>query len=539
MNESSPGPLLGRWWIVLLALLGLGLRLYSLGSLSLWNDEAVSLESALAPSAGSLLVFNLWADVHPPLYPLLLRLWLAPGASEYLARFLSVGCGVLLIPVIYQVGRRLFGERWGRLAAFLTAVSPFFIYYSREVRMYSLVALLVALSVLFFLKIVVGEGGWAWLGYGVTMVAALYTDYPAFLVLVGLNGFVVLFWSRYRPLARSWLALQGLLLALYLPGLAGAAYQAANRGSGFWLPAVTWDAIPNTLATFAFGHTLDGLAQVFALTLSLIVLLVWMLRWSQDRRMVLLGLWLLLPLLGFYLVSLLFFSIYLERSLIVAAPALVLAAALGLGNVPLMPLRLLLLGLWLALGVISLMNLYASPDYARPALAQGAAYLASSALPSDLVVHTSFLSYEPLVVYHRLLGRSLGDEVVLDAQLGQAGQRQVFGQGKGLGGFLLSATPLGGWRQEAADYLDRVLGESVVDEAGLAARAQGRDSLWLVEMTPQAQHQVAQPTFLQRRYWQPPLQPDLTEAAWLQQGFRLAQEKRLPGLNLYLYRRAA
>ena len=51
------------------------------------------------------------------------------------------------MPVVYALGRRVFGQATGRLAALLAAVSPVLIYYSQETRMYGLVTLLAAASV--------------------------------------------------------------------------------------------------------------------------------------------------------------------------------------------------------------------------------------------------------------------------------------------------------------------------------------------------------------------------------------------------------
>ena len=52
--------------------------------------------------------------------------------------------GVLAVPTLYLAGKRTFGRNVGLLAALLLAVNPFHVFYSQEVRMYGLVALLSA-----------------------------------------------------------------------------------------------------------------------------------------------------------------------------------------------------------------------------------------------------------------------------------------------------------------------------------------------------------------------------------------------------------
>ncbi len=60
-----------------------------------------------------------------PLLPLLVALiFLATGPSHTAAQWLVLGCGLLLIPMVYCLGRRLYGTRTGLLAALFTALSP-------------------------------------------------------------------------------------------------------------------------------------------------------------------------------------------------------------------------------------------------------------------------------------------------------------------------------------------------------------------------------------------------------------------------------
>ncbi len=140
-------------WIVLLALV---LRLARLGFQPLWWDEGWSLYFATS-DPGAMLQLTA-VDIHPPLYYLLLHVWIGLfGPSPISVRLLSVLIGVAAVPLIYLAGRRLFGQRVpadsagkvGLLAALLLAISPFHIYYSQEVRMYGLVTLL-GLATLYF-----------------------------------------------------------------------------------------------------------------------------------------------------------------------------------------------------------------------------------------------------------------------------------------------------------------------------------------------------------------------------------------------------
>ncbi|MDA8217579.1 MAG: glycosyltransferase family 39 protein [Dehalococcoidales bacterium] len=93
-------------------------------------------------------------DVHPPLFYLGIRAWLGlVGTNFVAAKWLTIACGVLAIPVIYQLGRRLFGPQAGLCAAILLTVSPAHIFLSATVRDFAPGLLLSTLSLLVLLRL--------------------------------------------------------------------------------------------------------------------------------------------------------------------------------------------------------------------------------------------------------------------------------------------------------------------------------------------------------------------------------------------------
>ncbi|HID86513.1 MAG TPA: hypothetical protein EYP55_03935, partial [Anaerolineae bacterium] len=147
-----------RWIVLALLILALALRFYRLDAQSLWYDEGTSV--ALAGRSLATITRHAAADIHPPFYYYLLHLWVIPfGTSEAAVRALSALAGTALVALTFLLGRRLFGTTAGLVAALLSALSPFQVYYSQETRMYILVALLGALSVYLFLGMVDRETG--------------------------------------------------------------------------------------------------------------------------------------------------------------------------------------------------------------------------------------------------------------------------------------------------------------------------------------------------------------------------------------------
>ena len=130
-------------------LLGLLLRLsYIVKPEGMWNDEYVSLYVASTP-----FLKGFWQEVvkqcHMPLYYVYLKPF--TGLSDTILRLTSVIPGVLAIPLMYAVGRE-HSKRCGYYAAMITSVLSFLIYYSQEIRFYSLLFLFSALSLLFTIR---------------------------------------------------------------------------------------------------------------------------------------------------------------------------------------------------------------------------------------------------------------------------------------------------------------------------------------------------------------------------------------------------
>ncbi len=138
---------------LMVVLLGaFALRAYRLGVASLWYDETVS--AFLAQLDLVSLTRHTAGDIHPPLYYYLLHFWgRLAGWSEFSLAFPSLFFGVLLIALTYRGAREWLGARVAMLAALLVAISPYNVWYSQEVRMYTLGAALGLASVYFFVRL--------------------------------------------------------------------------------------------------------------------------------------------------------------------------------------------------------------------------------------------------------------------------------------------------------------------------------------------------------------------------------------------------
>lgn len=135
-------------------LIGLAFRLIFIDKPDgLWNDEYVSWMIAAKPFAHGFLD-AVRSQCHMPFYYLYLKIFMAIfGQSDLVLRLSSVLCGILSILAMYFTGLEK-DKNTAFLCAGFCAISSFLIYYSQEVRLYSVLFLFSALTLLFTLRIV-------------------------------------------------------------------------------------------------------------------------------------------------------------------------------------------------------------------------------------------------------------------------------------------------------------------------------------------------------------------------------------------------
>lgn len=320
-----------RWALAGLTWLAFVLRVAGLDYQSLWRDEVDAIRFASRAAADMLRAFATPGE-NGPLYYLLLRPWLdAAGRSEFALRFFSLVFGVLAVPLIYRLGRRLFPSlSWvPMLAALLTALSPYLVWYSQEGKMYALVVALVLISMERYLA-ALRQGGWPrWLAYVLVTSMAFYVHLVAALVL---PAQAVVFFLVTKPGGgrrwKPWLLSMAALALPYLPLLVWQLPLLVGGGeSGFRfvpLPAMA----TSLLLSYSLG-VMPGsawwLAAVFVAALLAVGLL---LRQRERASLAVLFCWLALPVIGLFLITLAR-PLFTARYLSFVLPAYLLLLACG------------------------------------------------------------------------------------------------------------------------------------------------------------------------------------------------------------------
>jgi len=364
-GERSPRT---AWLLLALIWLAFALRAAGLTAQSLWRDEVDALRFATQTLGALLEMFRRHGE-NGPLFFLGLRPWIyLAGASEFALRFPSAALGTLAVAMFYALMRRLARERTASAtAALLFATAPYAVWYGQEAKMYA--ALLLWICAAMYLTVAASwHGGlWRWaLLYGVTSVgfyvhllAALAVPVQAIwlMALPTMAAARPAGWARRRRLMG--LLYLALLIVPYLPL---ARWQAPMWLAGQAQTGYPFVPLPTILLVMlvAFGRGILPVAAPIVLLPTVVALLAGIGLWSgmrraeriprpdagsakaagpirpekadkPGRRWLLVGLllvWLLLPAIGIYVVSLRR-PLFADRYLIWTMPAFLGLVGLG------------------------------------------------------------------------------------------------------------------------------------------------------------------------------------------------------------------
>jgi mannosyltransferase len=427
-ERSSPRTL---WLLVALLLMTFALRVYRLEAQSLWSDEGLSLYRArltLGENLSNVIVVPPdipTQDTNPQLYFVALSvLRAAAGESEYALRFVSVMAGVLLVPLLYVMGKRLFSARAGVLAAVLGTFSPFLIWYAQEARMYTLLAALSLASVYLLLCAIdfparsedtrspKAQHRWLiWIAWALVTLATLYTHFTAFFLLLfeGLVVLAVLVRSRRRE-ALVLIGLAGILAVPLVVYALSRAQQGVDPVFGFRpldsMVAEVW-------GTFIVGRTND-LFQPWWVVLPgalmfAIGLIGGLLNKSRRLSTLVVALYLGVPLLAFYAATFLRPLYTGPRHLTLLLPPLYLLMAYGLAllwsrwrvvGIAALTVMLIVMGGWLRVQ-------FTDPAYVKDDMRSVACTIAAQAKPEDgVIVHDAITSFVFEYYYRRCGGQA-------------------------------------------------------------------------------------------------------------------------------------
>ena len=385
-----------------IVLVGAVFRFHALGQKSVWVDEGVSIE--LARLGWYDFIRITWRhEGNMLLYHLLLKPWLWLGSSEAYIRSLSALFSLATIPATYILGRRLFDNRTGLLAAFLLSINAYHIRYAQEARSYALYPLLCVLSCFWFLKCLEEPAHENRTRHVVSSALAVYAHFFSGL-LIAVQWLSLRLFDRQEmelQMRENWrqFAISVTPIALFI----------LTTGTGVihWIPRPGFSDL-GYAGLFLTGNGGIFLAGIYAAACIAAVLPAFQRPLKQrvafeawKYRFLLL--WLLLPIVFIFLVSQLK-PLFLVRYFVFTLPALVLLAAAGLAR---LPNRWLLTGALLVIAALSIRGImsyyHEDIDISREDWRSATGYLLAHVQPGDGVLFHQPIGRMPYEYYRSVL----------------------------------------------------------------------------------------------------------------------------------------
>ena len=376
---------------------------------AVWFDESYSVGMANLGFAD--MIKTSVADVHPPLYYILLWLFTAvTGKSIIAMRIFSALCAVALGALGYTHIRRDFGARTGFYFTLLVFLLGSVFIAASEIRMYTLAPLLVALMLIYAYRYASSglSDTRSRVLYIVFALLAAYTHWYALAAAVMTALFFLVCCIEQKRIVR-YLVDAAFLLVPYIPGFIIFYEQQARVSTGFWISFEYPDILFETLGYFSLGYeptanwlyaaavTLAGVAVLFVVLFLLFGL--------KDRRRdfvpaILAGLLPLLVIAGALIVSERVQIYHVRYAGVLVAP-IIFALAFTLARVRLRVLRAAFPLLLAVVLVFRLVPLYTERYASEPNADSGMSDLAEIAgdiLETDAVISGNINVLGPVMV---------------------------------------------------------------------------------------------------------------------------------------------
>lgn len=212
--------------IIAISAFYVGIRLWGLSDSCLWFDEIFGVHAA-EHTWGGLLSFTAQDLIHPPLFYLLLKIWIAIGGDGllWLRLFPFLFSVLALLPFVMICRELKLKMQTTVIALLLFSVNGALIKYAQEVRMYSLLLFISLMSIWLFSRYFNKGKSFAALIF--VNILLVHTHYFGWLV-VGSEVIAILIFQRIK--LRQTLLMFGITFVSFVPWMI-AVYRATTTGS--------------------------------------------------------------------------------------------------------------------------------------------------------------------------------------------------------------------------------------------------------------------------------------------------------------------
>lgn len=271
------------------------LLLFAIANLSIIGNSSASFDEGFSSYIATLSILEIShytsLDVHPPLYYILLHFWQNIFSNNISTiRSMSLVWSVISLVLAFLLVRKAFSRSSAWVSVFLLMISPLFMYYSHNTRMYtmSLAICLMATYILVLLHSTrrYGTRILLWVVYAILLALGMWTSY--FTILIWISHFIWVIYENYsntktfhirKIIPKAMLLSIALSIILYLPWIPFFISRYATvLNEGFWIGPVSIDTLISTLTTMTVlkpaYETSDWMALAVIEWLAISVLLI-------------------------------------------------------------------------------------------------------------------------------------------------------------------------------------------------------------------------------------------------------------------------
>ncbi|MFC1959638.1 glycosyltransferase family 39 protein [Chloroflexota bacterium] len=377
--------------LVVIILVGFGLRLLWLDASPLRGDEAFAIQYWAAPWPEGLQLTTV--EPHPYGTFALFAAWKGVfGAGEWVMRLLPALLNVPGSAAMFVLGLLIFNStRVALLAALLYAIHPFLIWHAQDVRNYAIWSATSAVSLAAFLAAIKHPQPRAWVRYVIFATLSAYVFFFAIFFIIAQGIYLLVTKPQHRRTGLIAMLAIGILLipwGVQILTIMTTSEYGGTAGEFVFAQLFTW-----FLPTLTTGITLPAavISWLWIVLLALYsagLIVIW--RWQRDTAVLLLIL-LIIPTILLWLVAGRM-DVFRPRYLMPFSGYLVLVLAGILGYMTTRNKVLRVSGTLAVTGVIilngwALLNYYGNPAYAKaPDWRSLSAFLEDNTTAEDMII---------------------------------------------------------------------------------------------------------------------------------------------------------
>ncbi len=411
--------------LFLVLLIAIALRIIGVSTRTIWYDEAFSLLISTRPFTDMLhatlskTVTGSVADIHPIGYYFIFgKVIQLFGNSIVVGHLFSILISIAILFLLFHLVQEFVETQKIWIVMFFLSISPFFVHYSQEIRMYVLMALaLVTATYALFRGMKESAILW-WVVFAVSAALAQYTHNLSAIYLIVLASIPA--WRR------DWRSIRNVLLSglgaiiLYLPWIIPLFSQVGNMNN-YWVERPTLDRFITLILAYIAGIPLEGNLLLLGLFASVLVLVFGILaglkigRGKDDEAFS--GGWLfylgLVPPIVLWLLSQ-WKPVYIERALLTSSIMFVMGVGWIITHPKTAKGTRVILASGLILGaVIGNWVHWTYDGFPYGPWEQIGAYFQDELEEGEIVVHSNKLTFMPMYYYFK---DTFSQEFIADAE---------------------------------------------------------------------------------------------------------------------------